>query len=467
MAILDCFHILAFESTGLFTGERTNASVQLWIAARYTESFVFLIAPYFFTHKLRKYSAFIGQFLWVGIIFLAIFYFDVFPDCYPSYKNWTLFKVGSEYVIAIVFFIAAYMMYRCKKMLSVSVFRFIMAAILIKAVSELSYTLNRSENYDLYNMLGHYGKIISFYFIYKAIIEAGIKKPFSLLVRNLKLREELYETLAKNLPQSAVMIFDKALNYTLAEGEILQAVGLSRSTIEGKAINEIFPENINNILIPRFHAALAGERTTLELYWCDRFFHVQTLPVRTDSGEIFAGLIMTMDITDRKELELALEKAASTDRLTNINNREKIEHELESELERSRRYNTAVSIVMFDIDLFKNVNDTYGHSVGDIVLKHIANVVRNSIRSVDYFGRWGGEEFMVVLPETDINAAKQLAEKLRFIVEQVKIDGIHGITCSFGVTQLEKLDSSGTIIKRVDTALYQAKRSGRNRVEIA
>jgi len=465
VAILEGFHTLAFEGTGLFTGQRTNASVQLWIAARYTECLVFLIGPYYFRHKILKYPAFLGQLLWVGLIFSSIFYFKIFPDCYPNYLNWTPFKICSEYVISAIFFLAAINMHRNKTRFATPVYRYLLAAILVKAVSELTYTLPRIEHYDYYNVLGHYGKIISFYFIYKAIIEAGIKKPFSVLVHNLKIRKELYETLAKNLPQTAVMIFDKNFNYTLAEGEVLQAVGLSPSAIEGKEIHEIFPDDINNILIPKFHAALAGERATLELLWCDRFFHVQTLPVRTESGDIFAGLIMTMDITDRKQMELALEKAAATDRLTGIHNREKIENELEMELERSRRYNSSMSLIMFDIDLFKNVNDTYGHSIGDLVLKHIAKIVSENIRLVDYFGRWGGEEFMLVLPETKIDQAEVLAEKLRCLIETCDVEVGSKITCSFGVTQLKAQDSSGQIIKRVDAALYKAKNGGRNRVE--
>jgi len=467
VAVLDLFHTLAFEGTGLFTGHRTNTSVQLWIAGRYTECLVFLVAPYFLRHKLRKYLAFFGQLLWVGLIFASIFYFKIFPGCYPDDRHWTAFKISSEYIITAIFLLAAINLYRHRLMFSATVYKYLIAAILVKSAAEVTFTMYWSDNYIYYNMLGHYGKVISFYFIYKAIIESGIKDPFSVLVHNLKIREELYETLAKNLPETAVMIFDKNFNYTLAEGEVLQTVGLSRAAIEGKGVHEIFPEEINAVLIPKFEAALAGRRSNLELQWCGRFFHVHTLPVRTDSGDVFAGLIMTLDITDRKQMELALEKAAATDRLTGIHNREKIETELENELERSRRYDSTMSLIMFDIDFFKNINDTHGHSSGDQVLRYIACIVSNNVRSVDYFGRWGGEEFMLVLPETGIEAAGLLAEKLRRLIEHCAVDNIRGITCSFGVAQLEEMDSPGRIIKRVDAALYLAKRNGRNRVEIA
>jgi diguanylate cyclase (GGDEF)-like protein/PAS domain S-box-containing protein len=196
-------------------------------------------------------------------------------------------------------------------------------------------------------------------------------------------------------------------------------------------------------------------------------FDVTVTALRDASGTILGSVHVMRDITDRKQMELALQKAASTDRLTEIHNREKIEHELKKELERSRRYASPMSIVMFDIDHFKNINDTYGHSIGDLVLKDIARIVSDNIRSVDSVGRWGGDEFMVVLPETDSKAAGQVAEKLRLLIERSEINNIHGITSSFGVAQLETEESPSAIFKRVDDALYQAKRTGRNRVEIA
>ena len=118
---------------------------------------------------------------------------------------------------------------------------------------------------------------------------------------------------------------------------------------------------------------------------------------------------------------------------------------------------------MFDIDYFKNVNDNFGHDVGDKVLVQIANIVENTIRKGDVLARWGGEEFMLIVME-DKEHAVVLAEKLRVKIQNHKFANIGGITCSFGVTRFEKRDTFDSLMKRVDEKLYMAKESGRNRV---
>jgi diguanylate cyclase (GGDEF)-like protein len=122
---------------------------------------------------------------------------------------------------------------------------------------------------------------------------------------------------------------------------------------------------------------------------------------------------------------------------------------------------------MLDIDHFKTVNDTYGHDVGDYVLKATVNVIKRNIRKADIFARYGGEEFMIVQPETTIERAKVYAEKIRTIIEQNNFDKVKKITISIGVTMFNKNDAIESITKRVDDALYRAKDNGRNRVEAA
>lgn len=121
---------------------------------------------------------------------------------------------------------------------------------------------------------------------------------------------------------------------------------------------------------------------------------------------------------------------------------------------------------MFDIDHFKEINDTYGHLTGDDVLKTLADIVRENLRKIDSLVRWGGEEFMIIAPETDLEGAKILAERIRKKVESYKFDKIKTITISLGLALFEKDDTENSVIKRADDALYNAKKRGRNRVEI-
>ncbi|MFT5693051.1 MAG: diguanylate cyclase (GGDEF)-like protein/PAS domain S-box-containing protein [Oceanicoccus sp.] len=156
---------------------------------------------------------------------------------------------------------------------------------------------------------------------------------------------------------------------------------------------------------------------------------------------------------------------AHTDILTSLFNRRKFEEELAREISRSKRYLTPLSLLLFDADYFKDINDQYGHSVGDKVLQVLAKVISNNNRSSDICARWGGEEFVVILPETNIRQARVIAEKKRLMIANESFDGKINISCSIGVTEFKKTDDFDSFIKRLDLALYEAKNSGRNCVK--
>ncbi len=157
-----------------------------------------------------------------------------------------------------------------------------------------------------------------------------------------------------------------------------------------------------------------------------------------------------------------------TDGLTQIHNKRSLVEALERELIRARRHDRELAFVMFDIDLFKKINDVHGHLAGDFVLKELARVVQTRIRRDEVFARYGGEEFAIVLPETDLNGATSLADSIRERIEQhsfvFQSDRI-AVTISVGVASLDEADKTYTdLIRRADEKLFQAKRAGRNRV---
>ncbi len=122
-------------------------------------------------------------------------------------------------------------------------------------------------------------------------------------------------------------------------------------------------------------------------------------------------------------------------------------------------------MIMFDIDRFKDVNDTFGHTIGDHVLKTVADIVRNSMRQLDHFVRWGGDEFMIIATEADLNKAVALAERIRKIIESRHFEKVGKVTVSFGVTQFRKDDTEDSFIKRADDAMYMTKSDCRNIVK--
>ena len=178
----------------------------------------------------------------------------------------------------------------------------------------------------------------------------------------------------------------------------------------------------------------------------------------------YNGLIE--DITERKLAEEELKRLATTDKLTGAYNRTKFKEIIGREIERVKRYNQPLSIMIFDIDHFKDVNDRYGHSAGDYVLKTIADIVRENIRKIDYFVRWGGEEFMIISSETNLNEAYVLAERIRETIESYIFEDNGKVTISLGVTEFKENDTEDNLIKRADGAMYEAKKKGRNQVEV-
>lgn len=160
-----------------------------------------------------------------------------------------------------------------------------------------------------------------------------------------------------------------------------------------------------------------------------------------------------------------LEQLYITDRLTGLCNRYKLDRVLATEMQRVQRYPHPFGVILLDIDEFKIINDTHGHQVGDQTLVTIATILKENTRATDVVGRWGGEEFLILCAETDIDGAHRLAEKLRKAIAGHRFAVAQTITASFGVAVREGKDSAEQLISKADTALYQAKQNGRNRVE--
>lgn len=189
-------------------------------------------------------------------------------------------------------------------------------------------------------------------------------------------------------------------------------------------------------------------------------------------GGIPIRLTAIRDITERKLFEVELKRQAHIDHLTGVSNRGYFMDQAELELSRAVRYGNPLSLYMLDIDFFKKVNDSYGHKIGDLVLIKLAEVCRQTLREIDIIGRVGGEEFVILLPETDLAEATEVAERLRDSIAKSKVPLEGGLplhfTVSIGVTSLvSKDDNMDVLLNLADKALYEAKEEGRNRVCVA
>ncbi|MGD8783100.1 MAG: diguanylate cyclase [Thioalkalispiraceae bacterium] len=163
-----------------------------------------------------------------------------------------------------------------------------------------------------------------------------------------------------------------------------------------------------------------------------------------------------------------LEQLANFDELTKIYNRRKATELFEYEAERANRYAQPLSLILFDIDHFKFVNDRYGHNEGDRILKTIGIILQENLRQTDIFARWGGEEFVILMPHTQLDTARNAANKLMDLLSTLTCGADNNcITASFGIAQLKEKEQTQSLIKRADDAMYQAKNNGPNRISIA
>lgn len=239
-------------------------------------------------------------------------------------------------------------------------------------------------------------------------------------------------------------------------------------------------DDIRNMKVWDWDALLTREQILEKLWQIDGSgAQFETRQIRKDgvvidvelsnSATIFEGhkliFCICRDITQRKKLEDEIYQYATTDTLTGLFNRRTFEQRLNDEIALAKRYGSALSLVMYDFDKFKKINDSFGHSEGDKVLVQSARLVRDNLRASDIAVRWGGEEFMVLAPQTSLANAITLAEKLRGVIGTHHFSSEFSITASFGVTEFIPQDDRDQLLKRVDDALYLAKDRGRNRVE--
>lgn len=282
------------------------------------------------------------------------------------------------------------------------------------------------------------------------------------------------DTLSKVVEQidDSVIITDKRGVITYVNQAFCDHTGFSKKEVLGKnpkllkssVQNDTFYENLWKTISSGevFRKTLVNKKKNNDFYYENKTI----TPLKNDENDIIGYVSTGKDVTSETLMHKEMENIATFDKLTGIYNRYKFEELYELESERSQRFSQPLSLILIDIDHFKLVNDTYGHTVGDEVLKKLADVIKNNIRKIDIFARWGGEEFLVLSPSTDLGNIQILAEKLRLAVESASFPGVDHLTISLGVSIFKNNDTFSELFKRVDQGLYYAKEHGRNQVGI-
>lgn len=299
----------------------------------------------------------------------------------------------------------------------------------------------------------------------------------------LIVQERKFRTLAENAP-IIIVRYDRKGRLIYANPKLAATFSMPVEQVlrqQASKPSEL-PEVPNKA---QFQEAIArtvesGEEITFEIELPNLNGDIEThfitmVPEKDESGVIVGVLSTGLDISDRKRLEHELEHQAHVDFLTELVNRRHFLELTKTELVRLDRYHGNLSLILFDIDRFKRINDTHGHCTGDLVLQKIAQISRETVREIDVVGRFGGEEFVVLLPQTNRQQACEVAERLRHAIAEGEIYLANGepvqFTASLGVATISKNEDPGEdaasfddLLKQADSAMYQAKKEGRNRV---
>ncbi|MCX6074320.1 MAG: diguanylate cyclase [Campylobacterales bacterium] len=293
-------------------------------------------------------------------------------------------------------------------------------------------------------------------------------------MREIKQSRMQIDKLSKIVEQidDNVILTDKEGAITFVNEAFCHHTGYVRTDILGKSPrifksgnhDSLFYEGLWRTILSGevFRGIFINKKKNGDLYYEDKTI----TPLKDDKNIVIGFVSSGKDVTQETLLHQEIERIATIDNLTGIYNRHKFEELFVLETERSRRFTLPLSMIMIDIDHFKVVNDTYGHDIGDEVLKYLAKIVHNNIRKLDIFARWGGEEFLVLSPGIDLEDARTLAEKLRLAVEEATFPTIKKITISLGVSTFKKDDTFLELFKRADKGLYYAKEQGRNQVGV-
>lgn len=485
--LLDLAHTLSYAGMPDFvTPASPQKAIIFWLAARYLTALGLLVIAVRPWQPLLSPAArhwlLGGVIAYVAVIgWLVLFQSEHVPLLFIPGQGLTPLKVGLEYALVLMYGTAAILYYRqaCSPVSFNACALFTAAA--IAALSELCFTLYASVT-DLFNTAGHLYKIVSYYFIYRAVFRDSVRQPFVALHAALQKEKRwaaeqhsLVRTL--DLLEEAVLELDRKGRVISANSGWWQLVGTAPST-DYKLLDSIHEEDRGAFELHLMGLGAGSKdefRGRFRIHTdarAEQWMECRFVAEKDDAGQVRGARGVLRDITKSYLQERHITHMALHDALTNLPNRVLLEDRVKQAIQLASRNDDRVAICFIDLDHFKNINDSYGHKLGDALLLMLAKVLKTSLRDGDTLARWGGDEFVVLLPElATAEAVRQVAQKMVDIMRQTfELDGLEvSITFSMGISVYPEDDAEGDIdnlLAQADRAMFYAKSQGRNNFQL-
>jgi len=308
---IDLAHTLAYPGMNIFPGYETNEAAQLWIVARYVEGLSLLVAPLFLSlgRKLRIYLVLVSYALATSLLLTSIFYWNIFPQAFVEGVGLTLFKKVSEYLVCLILLVAVGLLFQKRGKFDKGVLRLLIASIVATITSELTFTFY-VDPYGLPNLIGHFLKIVSFYLIYKAVIETGLVAPYNVLFRNLKQSEDQYRDLYEEAPNAYISVGVDG-HIKMANRYAVKLLGYPLDELVGRPFYELYADTASGKTKAQklFQRFLAGEEIRdeeLEMRRADgskMWISLSVRPILDEKGRVVASRSMVIDTTKYKEMD--------------------------------------------------------------------------------------------------------------------------------------------------------------------
>lgn len=485
--LLDFAHALSYAGMPDFvTSASPQKAIIFWLAARY------LAAVGLLTIAVRSWQPLASPqtrywLLGTVLVYVVVVCVQVLfaPDQAPLFfvagQGLTPLKVWMEYSLVVIYAGAALLFFRQVQRRVGFNASDLFAAAAIAALSELCFTLYSTVT-DLFNTAGHIYKVLSYYFIYRAVFIDSVRQPFEAL--HLALDKEKLRSAEQHSFVRTLDLLEEAVLELDPRGQVISAnsgwwllVGTAPSTDtsvlqriheDDRSAFELHLVGLVSGAKDEFKGRFRFDTETRSEQWLECRFVAE----RNSEGNVSGARGVLRDITKSYLQERHITYMALHDALTNLPNRVLLEDRIKQAIQQATRTGNRVAVCFVDLDHFKNINDAYGHKVGDAFLLMLAQLLKSCLRDGDTLARWGGDEFVVLLPDLpSVDAARLVAQKMvdlmrqTFVLEELRLSA----TFSMGIAVYPDDDSEGDIdslLARADRAMFYAKSQGRNNFQL-